>query len=588
MEGSSRDDSEIPARIRSSSVGKPGSRHRLRDPNGSPSRSRADSARSHVGDEDSPRVLKKRSNSDNEDNDLPPGLAAFDTPTSDADSSTPSTPRSSKKKRKFVKYLMGEVIGKGAAAEVHKAVNEETGQTVAIKKMRKVGMKAEQAAAVAQEIELTKELKHPNVVDVIGSMEDKNCIYLILEYVDGGSLQTLMKEFGPFPPDLAAVHVTQVLRGLVFLHSHGVIHRDIKAANLLISHDGIVKLADFGVSAKLKTETEKRYTVVGTPYWMAPEVITMSGQTFKSDIWSLGCTVLELLSGHPPYWDVDPMRAMFCIVQDGSPPIPENLPQEVKDFLLRCFVKDPAKRASAEELLEMPWITQNAHLVSLAGAKIDYNSVVGTLSKVYGKKKSIKSSKSKKVSKKTKARDLQGSSPSGSDMSPATSSFDLSTPDTPSDSFSPSSSAVSIPPPAEPALVPIHSLSITHSDPNYVPPSTQHQPEPEALAPAPEPSPDPEPEPPRPVEEPQPPAPEPAESLSKDASDTLVESPSEPADQRPTELTDSAPPPPLESPAPEPIVSSSSGQSSVVAIVGVAIVGFVLAAAFVLSRRMRS
>jgi serine/threonine protein kinase len=120
-----------------------------------------------------------------------------------------------------------------------------------------------------QEIELTKELKHPNIVDVIGSMEDKNCIYLILEYVDGGSLQTLMKEFGPVPPDLAAVHVTQVLRGLVFLHDNGVIHRDIKAANLLISNDGIVKLADFGVSAKLKTETEKRYTVVGTPYWSA-------------------------------------------------------------------------------------------------------------------------------------------------------------------------------------------------------------------------------------------------------------------------------------------------------------------------------
>lgn len=116
----------------------------------------------------------------------------------------------------------------------------------------------------------------------------------------------------------------------------------------------------------------------------------MSGHTFKSDIWGVGCTVIELLTGHPPYWDMDQMRAMFCVVQDPHPAIPEELPEDVKSFLLKCFIKDPAQRPSAEELLEEPWLKKNIHLTALAGAKMDYKSVVGTLEKVYGEKKTVK------------------------------------------------------------------------------------------------------------------------------------------------------------------------------------------------------
>jgi serine/threonine protein kinase len=115
--------------------------------------------------------------------------------------------------------------------------------------------------------------------------------------------------------------MSQVLQGLVYLHEQGVIHRDIKGANILTTKDGIVKLADFGVATKSNVN---EYNVVGTPYWMAPEVIELSGATTASDIWSLGCTVIELLDGKPPYHKLQPMPALFRIVNDDHPPLPEG------------------------------------------------------------------------------------------------------------------------------------------------------------------------------------------------------------------------------------------------------------------------
>lgn len=292
----------------------------------------------------------------------------------------------------------------------------------------------------------------------------------------------------------------------------------------------------------------------------------MSGQTFKSDIWSLGCTVLELLTGHPPYWDVDPMRAMFCIVQDATPAIPDNLPQEVKDFLLRCFVKDPAERASAEQLLESPWIVQNSHLVSLAGASLDYNSVVGTLSKVYGKKKSIKTSKSKKVSRK-KTRGAHGTA-SPSDVSPAASSLDLAASD-------PTPEAVATPPSlplvshSEPATVAINSLSISHSDNFYHQPAPQpSHPEPHVGA-----APDPDPLPEAAVE------PTPAPEAPAEQPAVVIKDDDHPKQHKPIpEVT------PVRL---EPDSAADGNSSNTRIAVGLVIIGVVVAAAFVLSRHIR-
>lgn len=150
-------------------------------------------------------------------------------------------------------------------------------------------------------------------------------------YCENGSLHSICKNFGKFPENLVALYMSQVLHGLLYLHEQGVIHRDIKGANILTTKEGLVKLADFGVATKQSGLDQS--SVVGTPYWMAPEVIELSGATTSSDIWSLGCTVIELIEGKPPYHKLQPMQALFRIVNDEHPPIPGSASPVSASFL---------------------------------------------------------------------------------------------------------------------------------------------------------------------------------------------------------------------------------------------------------------
>jgi len=182
--------------------------------------------------------------------------------------------------------------------------------------------------------------------------------------VENGSLSNSLKptRFGAFPESLVAVYTAQVLEGLAYLHEQGVIHRDIKGANILTTKEGLVKLADFGVATRLGAEVYKEQSVVGSPYWMAPEVIEMAGVSPASDIWSVGCTVVELLTGQPPYFELNPMTALFRIVQDDCPPIPDGISEGLQHLLRQCFAKAPRARPSAQALLSHPWIL--AHKLS--------------------------------------------------------------------------------------------------------------------------------------------------------------------------------------------------------------------------------
>ncbi|XP_009124750.1 MAP3K epsilon protein kinase 1 isoform X2 [Brassica rapa] len=257
------------------------------------------------------------------------------------------------------KYMLGDEIGKGAYARVYKGLDLKNGDFVAIKQVSLENVvQDDDLNTIMQEIDLLKNLNHKNIVKYLGSWKTKTHLHIILEYVENGSLANNVKpnKFGPFPESLVAVYIAQVLEGLVYLHEQGVIHRDIKGANILTTKEGLVKLADFGVATKLNESEFDTSSVVGSPYWMAPEVIELIGVCAASDIWSVGCTVIELLTCVPPYFDMQPSAALYRIVQDDSPPIPDSLSPDITDFLRQCFKKDSRQRPDAKTLLSHPWI----------------------------------------------------------------------------------------------------------------------------------------------------------------------------------------------------------------------------------------
>ncbi|KAL9244242.1 hypothetical protein vseg_018039 [Gypsophila vaccaria] len=269
-----------------------------------------------------------------------------------------TTPQFHKSKTLENKYMLGDEIGKGAYARVYKGLNLENGDFVAIKQVSLKNITQDNLKIIMQEIDLLKILNHKNIVKYLGSLTTKSHLHIILEYVENGALADIIKpnNFGPFPEHLVALYIAQVLEGLVYLHEQGVIHRDIKGANILTTKEGLVKLADFGVATKLTEADGDTLSVVGTPYWMAPEVIKLYGVCAASDIWSVGCTVIELLTSEPPYHDLQCMAALYHIVQDEHPPFPEGLSADISDFLRQCFKKDARQRPDAKMLLSHPWI----------------------------------------------------------------------------------------------------------------------------------------------------------------------------------------------------------------------------------------
>ena len=251
-------------------------------------------------------------------------------------------------------FQLGDCLGKGAFGSVYRALNWGTGETVAVKQIKLADLPKSELRVIMLEIDLLKNLDHPNIVKYHGFVKTPETLNIILEYCENGSLHSISKNFGRFPENLVGLYMSQVLHGLLYLHEQGVIHRDIKGANILTTKQGLVKLADFGVASRTTGLHES--SVVGTPYWMAPEVIELSGATTASDIWSLGCTVIELLEGKPPYHKLQPMPALFRIVNDDHPPLPSGASPAVIDFLMQCFQKDPNLRVSARKLLKHPWI----------------------------------------------------------------------------------------------------------------------------------------------------------------------------------------------------------------------------------------
>ncbi|KAK9668121.1 hypothetical protein RND81_13G036300 [Saponaria officinalis] len=252
------------------------------------------------------------------------------------------------------RWKKGRLIGSGTFGHVYLGFDSETGEMCAMKEVTLFSddpKSKECAQQLGQEITLLSRLRHPNIVRYIGSETVDDKLYIFLEYVSGGSIHKLLKDYGKFGESAIRSFTRQILSGLAYLHARNTVHRDIKGANILVDPSGRVKLADFGM-AKHITAHSGPLSFKGSPYWMAPEVIRNSnGSSLAVDIWSLGCTVIEMATAKPPWSQYEGVGNSKEI-----PTVPDRLSKEGRDFVCKCLQRSPFDRPTAAQLLDHPFV----------------------------------------------------------------------------------------------------------------------------------------------------------------------------------------------------------------------------------------
>ncbi|KAG1142581.1 hypothetical protein G6F37_004575 [Rhizopus arrhizus] len=271
-------------------------------------------------------------------------------------------------------WMKGSLIGRGTFGDVYLGLNPLSGELMAVKQVElpvensaTEERKRSMVEALHREIELLKELEHENIVQYLGSKTDESYFSIFLEYVPGGSVAGLLASYGAFQEPLVESFVRQILKGLNYLHNKDIVHRDIKGANVLVDNKGGVKITDFGISKKVEediilhrrsTSAAHRPSLQGSIYWMAPEVVKQTHYTRKADIWSLGCMVVEMLTGDHPFPEYSQMQAIFQIGSYTAPNIPSSLSEDAQDFLRCTFKLNHEERPSADELLKHPFLKE--------------------------------------------------------------------------------------------------------------------------------------------------------------------------------------------------------------------------------------
>ncbi|KAL9423611.1 hypothetical protein AB3S75_035656 [Citrus x aurantiifolia] len=272
--------------------------------------------------------------------------------------SSSSIPESVTREDPTTKYELLNELGKGSYGAVYKARDLKTSELVAIKVIS-LSEGEEGYEEIRGEIEMLQQCSHPNVVRYLGSYQGEEYLWIVMEYCGGGSVADLMNVTEePLEEYHIAYICREALKGLAYLHSIFKVHRDIKGGNILLTDQGEVKLGDFGVAAQLTRTMSKRNTFIGTPHWMAPEVIQESRYDGKVDVWALGVSAIEMAEGLPPRSTVHPMRVLFMISIEPAPMLEDKEKWSLvfHDFVAKCLTKEPRARPTAAEMLKHKFI----------------------------------------------------------------------------------------------------------------------------------------------------------------------------------------------------------------------------------------
>ncbi|WAR58645.1 hypothetical protein PtB15_5B880 [Puccinia triticina] len=284
------------------------------------------------------------------------------------------------------KWVKGELIGKGSFGQVYLALNATNGEMLAVKQVELPKTRSDRECerqksvvnALKSEIHLMRDLEHPNIVQYLGFEETTEYLSIFLEYVPGGSIGRCLRRHGAFELNVIKYFTAQILDGLKYLHGLHILHRDLKADNLLVDFSGNCKISDFGISKKSEHvyEDNTQMSLQGSIFWMAPEVVhnpAKKGYSAKVDIWSLGCVVLEMFAGRRPWSDEEAIQAMFKLGAERlRPPVPPDvkLGRMSDHFLAQCFIVDPEARPTADRLTDhrfleidnRPWRFEDSEL----------------------------------------------------------------------------------------------------------------------------------------------------------------------------------------------------------------------------------
>lgn len=274
-------------------------------------------------------------------------------------------------------WIKGNLIGKGEYGKVYQAMDKDSGELFAVKVVKLKSNSEEALQNLFLEINTLKSLSHNNIIKYYQTDIDPDTrkVKILLEYATGGSMQDLLKKYGRFSESMVRSYTTQLSIALNYLHGKNLVHRDLKSANILITEDAVIKISDFGCSKKIVSGRLPK-SVRGSPYWMAPEVVLKQGHGCPADIWSLGCIIIEMLTGRPPWSEYSSKSSeiiKIISIQGMLPKIPK-VSQDIREFIKLCLVREPEKRLTARQLLGHSFISSHSVNTTHSGVLKSTNS----------------------------------------------------------------------------------------------------------------------------------------------------------------------------------------------------------------------